>query len=109
MKTVYLAMAVLGAIVPYAFFVTHIRAHGLGLDLLLQEMFANSMAGGLTSDLFMSSFVFWIWMARSKARGIWIFILLNLCIGLSCAFPAYLYAREREADLSARIDAALGH
>ncbi|MBT8338327.1 MAG: DUF2834 domain-containing protein [Gemmatimonadetes bacterium] len=96
MKALYLGLALVGAVVPYIFFIAHIGAEGLGLDAMLSAMFANSMASTLTSDLFLSSFVFWIWLVHSKTKRPWVFVALNLCIGLSCALPAYLYARERE-------------
>ena len=96
MKALYLGLAVVGAIVPYAFFLTHIQAVGFDPMNFLSAMFANAVAGGLMSDLTLSSFVFWIWLVHSGAKRPWLFVALNLCIGLSCALPAYLYARERE-------------
>ena len=95
MKNAYLFLALLGALVPYTFFFFFFRAEGAGLTEFIQSVFANGASGGLTADLLISSLVFWIWLFRSKARRPWIYILLNLAIGLSCAFPAYLYARER--------------
>ena len=94
MKTLYLALAVLGTLVPYGFFITHFQADGLGLGTFVQALFVNGAAGGFTSDLLISSAVFWIWVFRSKARRPWLYVVLNLTIGLSCAFPAFLYARE---------------
>ena len=56
-------------------------------------------AGGFTADLLVTSAAFWMFMFHQKTRGKGpnpvLFIVLNLLIGLSCAFPAYLYARER--------------
>ena len=96
MRALYLGLALVGAVVPYIFFFAHIGAEGLGLDAMLSAMFANAMAGGLTADLLLSSVVFWIWLVHSETKRAWVFVALNLCIGLSCALPAYLYARERE-------------
>ena len=96
MRQVYLAFAILGTIVPYGFFITHFRADGLGLGTFVQALFANGAAGGFTSDILISSTVFWIWVFKSKAKRPWLFVVLNLTIGLSCAFPAFLYFRERD-------------
>ena len=96
MRAVYLGLAVLGAIVPYVFFIAHFRADGFGLGTFVSALFVNGAAGGFSSDILLSSLVFWIWLVRSEAKRPWLYILLNLSIGLSCAFPAYLYARERE-------------
>ena len=96
MKTVYLALAILGTVVPYGFFISHFQAEGLGLGTFVQALFVNGAAGGFTSDILISSAVFWIFVFRSNARRPWLSVVLNLAIGLSCAFPAFLYARESD-------------
>ncbi len=98
MKKLYLALAVVGTIVPYAFFVQHIAQEGFDVIGFVEGLFATPPAGGFTSDLLLSSFVFWIMMFADRrltqAPRPWIFVVLNLVIGLSCALPAYLFARE---------------
>ena len=104
MKTLYLVLALVGAVVPYMFFMQHFSSEGIGLIGFLQALFANPAAGGFTADLLITSSIFWIFMFQQHKRGNGqspvIFILLNLVIGLSCAFPAYLYARERQQPAS---------
>jgi len=97
MKSVYLVLAIIGAAIPVLFFMQHFGAEGLALPAFVAAVFANPAASGFTSDLLISSFVFWIFMfqAGEKGPGPWGFIVLNLLIGLSCALPAYLYWRER--------------
>jgi len=98
MKNIYLAGAIIGAIVPYLFFFQFINTFGLDIPAFLAGLFANGAAGGFSADLLITSFIFWIYMfAQRKTNGPapWVFIVLNLVIGLSCALPAYLYARER--------------
>ena len=99
MKNVYLIAAIVGAIVPYYFFLQHFSAEGLALPAFLGAVFATPAASGFAGDLFISSFVFWIWMFEAGEGGPrpWPFILINLLIGLSCALPAYLYVRARGA------------
>lgn len=100
MKTLYLLLAIVGAILPYAFFIQHFSTEGVSLSGFVSALFVNPVAGGFTVDLLFTSFVFWIFMIqqrrRDKGPNPILFILLNLLIGLSCAFPAYLYARERK-------------
>lgn len=102
MKGLYLALAIAGAVVPYVFFVQHFSTAGLGLGNFVAALFANGAAGGFSADLLISSLVFWIAMlhirSREPAPAPWLFILLNLAIGLSCALPAYLWARERRRE-----------
>ena len=104
MKTLYLILAVVGAVVPYIFFVQHFSSEGVGLAGFVKALFANPAASGFTADLLITSSIFWIFMfhqhQRGKGPGPVIFIVLNLLIGLSCALPAYLYAREREQPAS---------
>jgi len=99
MKNIYLAGAIIGAIVPYLFFFQFINTFGLDIPAFLAGLFANGAAGGFSADLLITSFIFWIYMfAQRKTENgpaPWLFIVLNLVIGLSCALPAYLYARER--------------
>ena len=98
MKKFYLALSVLGAIVPYVFFVRFLQAEGVNLSGFFSGLFVNGAAGGFSADLLISSLVFWIFMFRESLWGEspspYLFIVLNLTVGLSCALPAYLYARE---------------
>lgn len=92
MKNVYLVLAIVGAVVPYFFFVQFFADSGINLPAFISALFANSAAAGFTADLLITSLVFWIYMfSRSEGPAPWLFIALNLSIGLSCALPAYLY------------------
>lgn len=98
MKRAYLVLAIVGAIVPYTFFIQFFSAEGINLSGFMSGLFINGAAGGFTVDLLITSLVFWLWMfqQRRQANGPnpALFIVLNLLIGLSCALPAYLYTRE---------------
>ena len=97
MKIVYLLAAIVGAVVPYWFFLQHFAEEGVALQTFLAASFANPAASGGFADLILSSLVFWAYMFTRGpgAPRPWLFIVLNLFIGLSCALPAYLYWRER--------------
>ncbi len=100
MKKLYLVLAIVGAVLPYAFFIQHFSSEGVGLPGFVAALFANPAAGGFTADLLFTSAVFWTFMfhqrSREKGPSPILFIALNFFIGLSCAVPAYLYARERQ-------------
>ena len=100
MKMIYLIWAIVGALVPILFFLGVFHDSATPLSGFFGAIFVNGWAGGFAADLFIASFVFWTYMftAPSGPRP-WLFIVLNLAIGLSCALPAYLYRREalREA------------
>ena len=96
LRTIYLIAAIAGAVIPILFFASFAGEEGFSLVAFVQALFANGASGGFTADLLISSFVFWIYMFSQQATGPkpWLFVGLNLCIGLSCALPAYLYARS---------------
>jgi len=99
MKKLYLLLTVMGAIVPYFFFFQFIQAEGINISAFVSALFVNGAAGGFTADVLLSSFIFWLFMFKqvkeSNGPKPYLFIILNLAIGLSCALPAYLYAREK--------------
>ena len=98
MKQFYLTAAIVGAVVPYLFFVDFFLDSGVDLVSFITALFANGAAGGFTADLVISSGVFWTYMSANKEPKLWLFVLLNLTIGLSCALPAYLYAVTSRAE-----------
>ena len=98
MKQVYLILAIMGAVIPVMFFIGVFHADTVGAAGFIAAIFANSAAAGFTADLFITSAVFWVFMFSAKqGPKPWLFIALNLCIGLSCALPAYLYRRAASA------------
>ena len=99
MKKIYLALAIIGAIVPFLFFIPFFATNGVDLPLFISGLFVNGAAGGFSADLLISSFIFWLFMFQRRrdvdGPNPALFILLNLTIGLSCALPAYLYTNEK--------------
>jgi hypothetical protein len=71
MKKLYLALAIVGAILPYVFFMHFLQTEGFDLPAFVRASFANSAAGGISADLFFASFVFWLFMfmQRKRAKG----------------------------------------
>ena len=98
MKKFYLIAAILGAVVPYLFFIQFFAVQGFDLPAFIVALFANGAAGGFSADLLISSFTFWGYMLyqqrHSAGPAPYWFVALNLTIGLSCALPAYLYVCE---------------
>jgi len=100
-QTLYLILAIVGAIIPYYFFLQHWTSQGIGIVDFVRAVFATAPASGFAADLFIASFVFWIAMfarcKKSNSPSPFLFIALNLTIGLSCALPAYLYSVEKRS------------
>lgn len=66
MKRLYLVLAIVGAVLPYLFFPQFLINHGIDLPRFVSALFVNPPASGITSDLLISSFVFWIMMFQKK-------------------------------------------
>ena len=98
MKTVYLLLAIIGAVVPYYFFIAFLTQHGLDMPLMVSDLFANPISTFFAADLLMSCVIFVVYLRREAERlrmhGGWIFVVVLLVVGLSCALPLFLYARE---------------
>ena len=98
MKTVYLAAAVIGAVLPWLFFGSYFAANGPNPVAFVRSLYVNGAAGGFATDIMLSIAVFWVWsFLDARALGVkrwWIVIPCGCCVGLSLALPAYLYLRE---------------
>lgn len=99
MKIFYLVLAIIGGIVPYIFFAQFLANSDAGS--FVSALFVNGAAGGFSADLLISSVVFWAFLWQRKAPHAWIYVVINLTIGLSCALPAYLYmeCRRQSGDM----------
>lgn len=106
MKTTYLLLAIAGAILPYVFFIDFFVAEGMALPTFLSALFVNGAAGGATADLLVSSAVFWVYLLASGAQRTWLYILVNLAIGLSCALPLWLFMREVDKERQVALSGA---
>lgn len=100
-KSAFLALAVVGAVVPYVFFTEFISSEGLDLGAFVSALFVNGAAGGFSADLLITSFVFWLWSFHDAHQldvpNWWLIPVINLLIGLSAALPFYFYLRHDKA------------
>jgi len=98
-KNVYLVLTVVGAIVPFIFFIGFFAEYGVDPGAFIGALFVNGAAAGFSADLLITSGVFWLYLfSRPAGPAPWLYIVLNLTIGLSCALPAYLYTITRRAE-----------
>jgi Terpene cyclase DEP1 len=97
-KTIYLALCLLGALLPYWQFLPWLVAHGLNLPLLVRELFVNRISAFFGMDVLVSAVVLIAFMrvesTRVQIRRRWIPVLAVLLVGVSLALPMFLYMRE---------------
>lgn len=102
MRKLYLALAIVGFLAPYYFFVSFLRAEGLNLQLLFSQLFANNISSFFAVDLIISAIVFWAFLYRESERYLmrnwWVYILATLIVGPSFALPLFLYFREAQIE-----------
>ena len=101
-KSIYLALCLVGAVVPYAIFLPWTFEHGLDARLILRDLFANRVSASFAADVILSSAAFWALVAiegrRAAVRRLWLPVLANVVVGLSLGLPLFLYMRERRLE-----------
>jgi len=94
----YIALCVLGVVLPYSQFIPFLQQHGLDLRLLVQLLFANRIAAFFGLDVIVSSIVLWVVVLvdrrHSRVPHAWAPLLGNLLVGVSLGLPLWLYLRE---------------
>ncbi len=94
----YIALCVLGIVLPYSQFIPFLQQHGLDLRLFFRLLFANRIAAFFGLDVIVSSIVLWVVVLvdnrRSQMPHAWAPLLGNLLVGVSLGLPLWLYLRE---------------
>jgi len=95
----YLVLAVIGAMVPMAYFFGFFQAEGWSLGLIFDAWRANGATKGAAMDLLISGIALTIWItAETLVRKNWIALVAipaTFLVGISCGFPLYLFLRTR--------------
>jgi hypothetical protein len=102
LKTLYLILCVIGAVLPYWQFVPWVSQNGLSMSLFFHQLFANRISSFFGLDVLVSAAVLVVFMRSESSRlriaGRWLPILALLLVGVSLAFPMFLYLRERSIE-----------
>lgn len=97
-KHLYLALCVLGTLLPWSQFWPFVREHGLDIRLFAQQLFANHISGFFAMDVIVSSLVLLALVRiegrRAGVRHLWAPIVALLTVGVSLGLPLFLYLRE---------------
>ena len=102
LKHLYLLLALVGTVLPYAAFLPFLRAHGLDLRLLREQLFGMPVAAFFGWDVILSSVVLFVLVItewrRTRLRFPWAPIVANMLVGVSLALPLFLYLRESHGE-----------
>jgi hypothetical protein len=105
-KYIYLALCIVGTIVPYLSFVPWLMDHGLDIPRMVEELFANRISAFFGLDVIVASLVLWAFVGfearRSGVRHAWAPIVASLVVGVSAGLPLFLFMRESALKPSTR-------
>ena len=101
-RSLYLLLAVWGAIHPMYYFVQWFQAEGLDIGKMGDAWHANSASSGLVWDLTIAAIALTVFIiSEVVVRRNWIGLIAipaTFGIGVSCGLPLYLYLRSKPAD-----------
>ena len=97
-KNIYLALCLLGIVLPYWQFVPWVMQNGLNMPLFFQQLFANRIGAFFAMDVLVSAVVLMVFAGSEKMRmgagPKWLTLLAVLTVGVSLGLPLFLYLRE---------------
>ncbi len=98
-KWVYLALAVIGAVIPMSIFLPWAWQNRPDLQAFLAALNANPISRFFAWDLLIAGLAVLAWIViearRRRVAHAWAAALGTLCVGVSFGLPLYLYLRER--------------
>jgi hypothetical protein len=101
-KTFYLALCLLGAVLPYWQFVPWVAQNGLNMPLFFHQLFANRISAFFGMDVFVSAATLLVFMRTESSRlhiaGRWQPVVALVFVGVSLALPLFLFMRERSLE-----------
>jgi hypothetical protein len=98
---VYAALTILGAVATWHFNLQFIAEQGgFSWSDFIAAGTVNPAAASLSSDLTVAFIAFLVWLPvearRTGVRHWWIYVVLSFTIAFACAFPLFLFMRERK-------------
>ena len=98
----FLALAVLGTVLPYSQFLPWFLEHGLDLRALFAELFSTRIGGFFGWDVVVSSLAVIVLVLvqgrRDEVPHRWLPIAATLAVGASSGLPLFLALRERSLE-----------
>ncbi|HYN95211.1 MAG TPA: DUF2834 domain-containing protein [Pilimelia sp.] len=97
-RRVYVGLAVLGAVVPYAALAVFISRHGVDLARLSQQAFGSPGAAFFALDVIVCGVTVLVGAMRD-ARLVgarWAVVTATLLVGPSCGLPLWLALRQAD-------------
>jgi hypothetical protein len=101
-RHLYLALCVLGTVLPYWKLLPWMMDHGLNVPLLFEELFATRIGAFFGLDVIVSAVVLFVFIAvegrRIALSLLWLPVLATCLVGVSLGLPLFLYLRQGKLD-----------
>lgn len=105
LRTIYLILAVIGAVLPMFYFVRWFNEFGWSLSAMVEAWNVNDATTGLVYDLTVAAVAITVAIVVDAVRGRdWaslVCVPVTFGIGVSCGVPLYLWFRERRRERGA--------
>ena len=98
LRHLYLALCVMGLVIPYAQLIPWLAEHGVQPELFVRELFATRIGAFFGLDVVVSAIVLFVFVFAERAAlgsRVWVPVVATLVVGVSCGLPLFLYMRER--------------
>jgi hypothetical protein len=99
LSLVYLALVIVGAILPWTYFYAWFDANGWSLSAMIDAWYVNDATTALVYDLTIAAIALTIWALVEAVRGNRWFLLVipaTFGIGVSCGLPLALLLKARD-------------
>ena len=97
-RHVYLALCVLGVLLPYSQLIPWVAQNGLSPRLFVDDLFANGVSGFFGMDVIVSAvavcFFAYTEGRRLGLHRLWIPVIAVFAVGVSLGLPLFLYLRQ---------------
>jgi hypothetical protein len=94
LRRLYLALCVLGVVVPYAQFLPWLSENGLQMDLFVRKLFATRIGAFFGLGVVVSAIALFVFICGERKtvaiRRTWLPIVATLVVGASLGFPLFL-------------------
>ncbi|MDA0923095.1 MAG: DUF2834 domain-containing protein [Proteobacteria bacterium] len=100
LRLVYLALVIIGTILPWSYFYAWFTEHGWALGPMIDAWWVNDATSALVYDLTIAAIALTIWAVVEGLRGDrWFFLVIPVTygIGVSAGLPLALFLLARRA------------
>ncbi len=109
-RTIYLALCVFGAVLPYSQFLLWLSEHGFDAGLFVRQLFVNRISSFFAIDLIISAIALLVFVRVESARLAiprrWLPAMATVAVGVSLGLPLFLYMRDLQLERDRRKSAS---